>query len=146
MKKLLYSECIFLMMCDVHSTNQIGFSGIVLELKMLACTTICHWAKGGVEHVHIRLASTQVGQYHISLRVAQVVLRMRFLFRIVLTPRKDMSRLWSWNPSNKIQLAHQKEFGGLCARQSYSTCPGQHNLCCAGLVCIRMTVTEVKMS
>jgi len=63
----------------------------------------------------------------------------------MLTPRKGMSRLWSWSPSNKIQLAHQKDFQGLCARQRYSTCPDKHDLCCAGLVCKQMTVTFGKM-
>jgi len=63
----------------------------------------------------------------------------------MLTPRKGMSRLWSWSPSNKIQLAHQKDFQGLCARQRCSTCTDKHDLYCAGLVCKQMTVTFGKM-
>jgi len=31
-------------------------------------------------------------------------------------------------------------FSGLCARQRCIICPGEHDICCAGLVCIRMTV------
>jgi len=38
-------------------------------------------------------------------------------------------------PSNE---SHQREFGELCARQRCSTCPGEHSICCSGLVCIRL--------
>ena len=44
-----------------------------------------------------------------------------------------------------INLRMREGFGGLCARQRCRTCPDEHDLCCAGLVCIRMTVIYGKM-
>ena len=32
--------------------------GTVLELKVLACAIICHWANGGVQHLNVGLGST----------------------------------------------------------------------------------------
>jgi len=39
----------------------------------------------------------------------------------------------------------KKERKGVCARRRCSTCPGEHDRFCAGLVCIRMTVIYLKM-
>jgi len=40
----------------------------------------------------------------------------------------------------KVVLHIKEGFGGQCARQRCSTCPGEHNLCCAGLVCMSRTL------
>jgi len=32
--------------------------GTVLELKVLACASVCHWANGGVQHLNVGLGST----------------------------------------------------------------------------------------
>jgi len=38
------------------------------------------------------------------------------------------STTWVWT-----NLCIREGFGGLCARQRCSTCPGEHDMCCAGL-------------
>ena len=54
----------------------------------------------------------------------------------VVHVRRD---LHAWRASDRV-------LGG-CTHLSlrYSTCPGEHDLCCAGLVCIRMTLISIKM-
>ena len=45
------------------------------------------------------------------------------------------SELW-------INSRIREGFLGLCARQRCSTCPGEHDMCCASLVCISHTRTH----
>jgi len=42
----------------------------------------------------------------------------------------------------KILLRIREGFRGMCARQRCSTCPGEHDMCCASLVCISHTRTH----
>jgi len=57
-------------------------------------------------------------------------------------PRKKESRVKSrqaygcerFGASKSLRI--REGFGGLCARHRYSTCQGEHDVCCAGIVCI----------
>jgi len=92
-------------MCNVRCTAQICYSWDSLEIQGAGvCNCLSLSERGGTT------SSCRAGWHHISVWVPRTA------------------------GLNPVTSRIREGFGGLCARQKCSTCPGEHDMCCAGLV------------